>query len=106
MIRVTIPIDVQTVAQTGSSAFALLTPLSVEDIIGLAIDAALGPRAPEDKRRRIHRTTLAGFEAGAFAVDIDGLLYRRADAIVACAGSIALRFFITEPQPELGSTRQ
>jgi hypothetical protein len=96
VIRVAIPIDVGMIGATGSGAFALATPLRVGDLVSLAIHEALGTRAPEDKRQRTLRTTLAGLAAGRFVVDVDGRLFRNPDDIVVCAGSVALRFFMTE----------
>lgn len=93
MIRVPIPIDIGTIAATGSDAFALATPLRVEALIGLAVNEALGPRAPQDKRERTLRATLSGFLAGKFRVHIDGRFFDRLDDTVVCAGTATLRFF-------------
>ncbi len=97
MIQVSIPIDVGTITATTSSAFALATPLRVDRLLALAIYAALGSRAPQDKRERSVRTALRGLHAGEFVIDIDGRLYDRAEAVVVCAGTVTLRFFSTEP---------
>ena len=96
MIRVTIPIDVGTIAATDSGAFALATPLRIGDLLALAIAQTLGSRAPQEKRERSVRTNLAAFVAGRFVVDIDGRLFSRPDDVVVCAGSATLRFFSTE----------
>jgi hypothetical protein len=97
VIRVSVPIDVGTVAAMASSAFALATPIRVDRLLALAVIQACGARAPQDKRERSIRTTLDGFRAGKFVVDIDGRLFDRPEAVVVCAGSATLRFFSTEP---------
>jgi hypothetical protein len=97
VIQVSIPIDVGTITATSSSAFALATPLRVDRLLALAIYAALGSRAPQDKRERSFRTALRGLYAGEFVIDIDGRLYDRPEAVVVCAGTVTLRFFSTEP---------
>lgn len=98
VIRVTVPIDIGTVAQTACGAFALATPLRVDELLTVAVREALGMRAPQDKRDRVLRATLAGFEAGQFVVDIDGRIYDRPESVVLCAGAVRLRFFSSEPQ--------
>jgi len=97
VIRVSVPIDVGTIAAMSSSAFALATPIRVDRLLALAVSQACGARAPQDKRERSIRTALEGFRAGKFVVDIDGRLFDRPDAVVVCAGSATLRFFSTEP---------
>jgi O-acetyl-ADP-ribose deacetylase (regulator of RNase III) len=94
MLRVAIPIDVSAVARTASAAFALATPLRVGDLVCAAIDEALGPRAPQDKRERVLRSTLAGLRAGSFVVEIDGKRYTDPDDIAVCSGTATLRFFL------------
>ena len=94
MIRVSVPIDVRVVVETDSPAFALATPLRVDDLVALAVNEALGPRAPQDKRARSLRATLGGLREGKFVVDVDGRMYQRAEDVVVCAGSVTLRFFI------------
>lgn len=84
------------IGATGSGAFALATPLRVGHLVGLAIREALGARAPEDKRQRTLRTTIAGLRAGRFVVDVDGRLFRDPDDVVVCKDSVTLRFFMTE----------
>jgi hypothetical protein len=64
----------------------------------MAVREALGARAPEDKRARSVRTTLAGFVAGKFVVDIDGRIFDRPETVVVCSGVVTLRFFSVEPQ--------
>lgn len=96
MIRVPIPIDLGTVAQTASGAFALATPLRVDRLLALAVTQALGARAPHDKRERAVRTNLAAFLAGRFVLDIDGRIYDRPEVVVLCAGVATLRFFSLE----------
>jgi len=93
VIKVTVPIDVGTIAKTGSSAFALATPMRVDELLVFAVHVALGERAPQDKRDRGVRATLAGFAAGRFVVDVNGRLFDRPDAVVVASGAVSLRFF-------------
>jgi len=95
VIQVTVPIDVGTIAQTGSSAFALATPLRVDELLVSAVGIALGERAPQDKRERGVRATLAGFAEGRFVIDVNGRIFNRADAVVVASGIVVLRFFTT-----------
>lgn len=95
VIRVPVPIDVGTIAETASCAFALATPLRVDRLLTLAVLEALGTRAPQDKRERGIRRTLAEFAAGSFVVDVDGRVYDRPDDVVVCTGVASLRFFST-----------
>jgi hypothetical protein len=97
VIRVSVPIDVGTIAAMASSAFALATPIRVDRLLELAVSQACGARAPQEKRDRSIRTTLDGFRAGKFVVDIDGRLFDRPEAVVVCAGRATLRFFSIEP---------
>jgi hypothetical protein len=94
MLRVAVPIDVSAVASTASTAFALATPLRVGDLVTAAVIEALGARAPQDKRERVVRTTLAGLTDGSFVVEIDGRTYGHPDDVAVCAGTVALRFFL------------
>jgi hypothetical protein len=94
MLRVAVPIDVSAVASTASTAFALATPLRVGDLVTAAVVEALGPRAPQDKRERVIRTTLAGLTAGTYVLEIDGRVYTHPDEIAVCAGTALLRFFL------------
>jgi hypothetical protein len=98
VIRISVPIDVGTIVATACSAFAFATPLRVDALVELAIREALGTRAPHDKRERAVRTTLAGFRAGKFVVDVDGRLYDRPEAVVVATGIVSLRFYSTEPR--------
>ena len=59
-----------------------------------AVHEALGPRAPQDKRDRAVRSTLAGLRDGSFIVEIDGKRYADPDEIVVCSGTATLRFFL------------
>jgi hypothetical protein len=93
MIRISVPIDVNAVATSASAAFALATPLRVEDVVVAAVIEALGSRAPQDKRERAVRRTLERLDAGDFVVEIDGRFYADRDAVVVCAGTASLRFF-------------
>ncbi len=96
MIRIPVPIDIGTVAATACSAFAAATPLRVDRLVRLAVDAALGTRAPQDKRERAARATVAGLRAGRYVVDIDGRIFERPEAVVVVAGTVTLRFFLAE----------
>lgn len=96
MIRVSIPIDVGTVATTASSAFALATPVRIERLLELAIVQAIGARAPSDRRERELRTARTGMRDGDFTVEVDGRSYARLDDVAVCAGTVTLRFFATE----------
>jgi hypothetical protein len=94
MLRVVVPIDVSAVSSTASAAFALATPLRVADLLTAAVVEALGPRAPQDKRERVIRSTLDGFGAGTFVVEIDGRVYDDPDDVAVCSGTATLRFFL------------
>ncbi len=94
MIRVTVPIDLNAVRTSGSPAFAAATPLRIEDLVRLGIEASLGPRAPQDKRERTARHTLDALRNGRFLVDVDGRIFSDPEAIVVCAGTVTLRFFM------------
>jgi len=98
VVRIAIPIDIGTISETECCAFALATPIRVDRLLALAVQEALGARAPADKRERGIRTTLSGFAAGKFVVDIDGRIFDRPDAVVVCSGFATLRFFSAEPQ--------
>jgi hypothetical protein len=91
-----VPIDVGMISQTANSAFALATPLRVDALLVLAVSQSLGSRAPQDKRERSIRSTLDGFLAGKFVVDIDGRIFDRPEAVVVCSGVVTLRFFSAE----------
>jgi hypothetical protein len=89
-------LDLHAVATDGSAAFALATPLRVRELLALAVREAIGSRAPYDKfLRSVHRT-LAGLAQGDFIVDIDGRTFADADAVVVCAGTADVRFFLTQ----------
>jgi hypothetical protein len=94
MIQVSVPIDVNAVAASESGAFALATPLRVEDIVRVAIVTALGPRAPQDKRERVISRTLDGLCSREYVVEIDGRIYNHGSDIAVCAGVATLRFFL------------
>lgn len=93
MLRVAVPIDVSAVARAASMAFALATPLRVRDLLTVAVIEALGPRAPQDKRERVVRSTLAGLASGTYIVEIDGRFYTDPDDVAVCSGIATLRFF-------------
>ncbi len=100
VIRVCVPIDVATVAVTANSAFALVTPMRVEELLVLAVREALGARAPIDKQKRSIRSALDGLRAGKFDVNVDGRTYGPDDVVV-CAGTASLRFFSTETRSRI-----
>jgi hypothetical protein len=96
VIRVRVPLDLHAVADGGSAAFALATPLRVRELLALAVREAIGMRAPQDKfARSVHRT-LAGLESGDFTVVIDGRAFADADTVVLCEGSADVRFFVSD----------
>jgi hypothetical protein len=94
MLRVPVPIDVTAVSSTASAAFALATPLRVSDLLTAAVIEALGPRAPQDKRERVVRSTIAGLAEGEYVVEIDGRFYTDPDDVAVCSGIVTLRFFL------------
>ncbi|BDE05717.1 hypothetical protein WPS_09930 [Vulcanimicrobium alpinum] len=94
MLRVAVPIDVSAVTSTASAAFALATPLRVGDLLAAAVIEALGPRAPQDKRERVIRSTLAGLAGGEYVVEIDGRIYTDPHDVAVCSGTVTLRFFL------------
>ena len=93
MIRVPVPIDLGTAVTAGATAFALVTPMKVATLLELAIARALGRRAPQEKRERTLRSTLAGLRSGTFLLHVDGTPVNDPDRVVVCAGSVTLRFF-------------
>ena len=103
MIRVTVPVDDGIVEMTGSAAFALATPLRADQLIALAVEEALGARAPQDKRERTLRTVTASFSAGDFILDVDGRLFARPGDVVVCAKTATLRFFSVRKPKALAS---
>jgi hypothetical protein len=94
MLRVAVPIDVSAVSRTASTAFALATPLRVGDLLTAAVNEALGPRAPQDKRERVIGYTLEGLLCGTYVVEIDGRVYSDPDDVAVCSGTATLRFFL------------
>jgi hypothetical protein len=96
MIRVKVPLDLHAVATGGSGAFALATPLRIRDLLAFAVREAIGARAPHDKfSRSVHRT-LAGLASGDFVIDVDGRAFTDAEAVVVCAGTANVRFFLSQ----------
>lgn len=96
MIRVSVPIDVATVLQSDSSAFALATPLRVGELLTHAVLEALGPRAPQDKRERAIASIHRGLNDGAFLLEIDGRTYEHCDEVAVVSGTATVRFFRRE----------
>ncbi|MDQ2679655.1 MAG: hypothetical protein M3Y21_01340 [Candidatus Eremiobacteraeota bacterium] len=94
MIRVRVPLDLHAVAQSGSAAFALATPLRVATLVAMAVREAIGARAPADRFQRNLRTTLTGLRDGRYRVVIDGRVFQKSDAVVVCAGIADVRFFL------------
>jgi hypothetical protein len=94
VIRVRVPLDLHAVSTTGSSAFALATPIRVSHLLALVVREAIGQRAPVDKFQRSMLRTLAGLAAGDFIVDVDGRTFCEGDAVVVCEETAAVRFFV------------
>lgn len=94
VIRVRVPLDLHSVAEGGSAAFALATPLRVRELVALAVREAIGTRAPHDKFQRSMHRTLAGLANGDFTVDVNGRHFADADAVVVCEGVAHVRFFL------------
>jgi hypothetical protein len=105
VIQVAVPIDVGTIARTGSSAFALATPMRVDELLVCAVHIALGERAPQDKRDRGVRATLAGFAGGRFIVAVNGRIFDRPEQVVVAAGVVTLRFFCPNSTGFVGRER-
>jgi hypothetical protein len=99
MIQVRVPLDIHAVACSGSSAFALATPLRVRDLLSLAVREVIGARAPQDKFARSMRTTLLGLSSGRFTVAIDGRHFSDADDVVVCGEVASVRFFVSARSP-------
>lgn len=89
-----VPLDVHTVANTGSGAFALATPLRVRDLVCLAVREAIGARAPADKFARSVGATLGGLTSGRFTIEVNGRVFRDADDVVVCSDIADVRFFL------------
>jgi hypothetical protein len=94
VIRVRVPLDLHAVAADGSAAFAFATPLRVRELIAMAVREAIGMRAPHDKFLRSIARTLAGLAQGDFTVDINGRRFADPEAVVVCAGTVDVRFFV------------
>jgi hypothetical protein len=93
-----VPLDLHSVAASGSSVFSLATPLRVRELLGLAVWEAIGARAPYDKFQRSMIRTLAGLAAGDYVLDVDGRLFTDAEAVVMCDNMADVRFFLTRPR--------
>ncbi len=89
-----VPVDVHAIATTACEAFAAATPLRIEKVVELAVMEAQGVRAPADKVQRTIASTLAGFYAGNFTVDVDGRTFANPHDVVVCAGCANVRFFL------------
>ena len=94
VIRVRVPLDLHAVAESGSGAFALATPLRVRDVLSLAVRAAIGERAPAETFARSLRMTLAGLSDGRFIVVIDGRRFQDIGSVVLCRDVADVRFFL------------
>ena len=97
MIRVKVPLDLHSVADAGSSAFAAATPMRVRDLVALAVREAIGLRAPADKFARSVGRTIAGLIAGDFTLSVDGRSFSNPDSVVMCDRATVVRFFLTSP---------
>ncbi|MBV8689860.1 MAG: hypothetical protein JOZ59_07135 [Candidatus Eremiobacteraeota bacterium] len=100
MVRVNVPLDLSVVRSTACAAFALATPLRIDQIIALAVREAQGAKAPVDRIARCIRTTLAGFYAGHFFVDVDGRAFGDPRAVVMCERWANVRFFLRAGAPK------
>lgn len=69
--------------------------MRIERVVELAVKEAQGLRAPADKVERSITATLAGLYAGHFTVDVDGRTFEDPFAVVVCAGSATVRFFLS-----------
>jgi hypothetical protein len=106
VIRVRVPLDLHSVADAGSAAFAAATPLRVRDLVALAVREAIGLRAPADKFARSLERTIAGLAAGDFFVNVDGRTFTDPEAVVLCDGASVVRFFLASPaRQRYASTR-
>lgn len=94
MIRVRVPLDLHAVSVNRSGAFALATPVRVQDLVSLAVREAIGARAPHDKFLRSVHATLAGLASGRFIIDVDGRMYEDAEDVVVCESDAKVRFFL------------
>lgn len=94
VIRVRVPLDLHTVARSGSGAFAMATPLRVRELVALAVREASGSRAPAEKLARNLRSTFHGISSGRFRVDIDGRAFDDMDGTVLCGPTADVRFFL------------
>jgi len=94
VVRVNVPLDLSVVRSTACAAFAIATPMRIEQIIALAVREAQGAKAPVDKIKRCIRATLAGFYAGNFFVDVDGRAFKDPRAVVMCERWATVRFFL------------
>jgi len=89
-----VPFDLHVVVATGSAAFAFATPLSVAQLLSLAVREAIGARAPADRFARTLRATLNGLACGRFTVDVDGRRFEDASDVVVCGDVAHVRFFL------------
>jgi hypothetical protein len=103
VIRVRVPLDLHTVANSGSGAFAMATPLRVRELIALAVREASGSLAPAEKFARNLRSTLQGLSSGRFRVDIDGRSFEDIDCTVVCGATADVRFFLQHHAAECAS---
>lgn len=94
MVRVNVPLDLSVLANTACTAFALATPLRIDELVALAVREAQGGRAPLDKINRNIRATLSGLYSGSFLVDVDGRTFKDPRAVVMCERWADVRFFL------------
>lgn len=97
VIRVQVPLDLHSIACSGSAAFALATPVRIRELVALAVRQAIGARAPLDKFHRSVRTTLAGIAAGRFSVWVDGRCFDDVDDVIVCERVADVRFYVASP---------
>lgn len=92
----TVPLDLHAVARGGAAVFALVTPLRVRELLALAVRQAIGERAPQDKVARSVHWTLRGLSCGDYTLVIDGRAFADPEAVVVCAGTADVRFFLKD----------
>ncbi len=95
VIHVRVPLDLHAIADGDASAFALATPLSLVQILALAVRQSIGERAPRDLFERNFERTLAALDSGEITVTVDGRECRRLDEVVVCETNASVRFFLS-----------
>ncbi len=95
VIHVRVPLDLNAIADGDASAFALATPLSLLQILALAVRQSIGERAPRDLFERNFERTLAALDSGDITVTVDGRECRRLDEVIVCGTDASVRFFLS-----------